>query len=843
MASNHDDSSFDDSSSSLGDSTYDFVDDKSAVVSEDEDRFTQSASSSEEREEAGLKDQSKPRRGSNNHSQQSQLSLNSLCSLFIDNSLPTESQPTLELPRLSHGSAKLGMITNDSRSTEKNDVHSIELDEPTIAGLATMKEVEGSRTLKIFQEHEISQMLHHIRIIAPPTQVTATIRQTMIAQGLVLGKSYKVLYIGDVSAKDAIIRKLGSALATSLGPERFCQSRFNVVPISSFGDVRSPEVILIDSTGLEMTVEECRSASFTKRDCGNGSIKMTLSNQSVIESSSSEYGYFVINDWSLPDVAVFYLAEDDDICAKQTRHFARKLMHRHGIPCIFISQAPLWNRHAEIIALDRRTPHVCLEAHCSDSTKFQIIKRLPIDLGTFLKIDAGQMNRGLAYLATTRIIKVRASNEPSKNFEARRALLAPDESDTLLSHFPYFNESRMMKKAPFVKQILTSGFFLVLGLLIYHLTTFSVLVNPQVSISRETPINEGGSAVVLVRPTNTVSILPRNSPASISSSTPTLMNQLSATKIKAALQAKTDITSFLVDRETLKPNKSEKFYVKIVGDCHIVLRAPQWFTNIKKTPKVTFRVSRAGSVLNPQVSTLFNGIYALEIPREDAYGTLNVSISSITKPRVNETFEVYLRPSWFQGFALRRIAEAVIGSIHSDLRNTQTGLVLAYDCTSAKLESFLYSILDKAEGLRDEANGICLASLNQIAQVKDILSAQALDLPRILFGKLKRKNTTISGQDLSNATHIFDGFMRYTSRKSISFSRHTSQLSQVASKKMQVLKVDFIDSRKKHLRETQKMSLKLWWKIKGLPKTPPMKIRAFRNSQQRYTGCTNKISR
>ena len=215
----------------------------------------------------------------------------------------------------------------------------------------------------------------------------------MISQGLVLDEPYKVLYVGDPLAKDAIMQKVGSALAATLRSEKPCPSRFNVVPISSFGDFLSPEVVLIDSTGLELSVEECHSASFAKRDGGNDTISMTLSNRTLIESYWSGSKFAITEHWKLPDIAVFYLSENDAILARQTRRFVRSFMSRHTVPCIFISQVSLWNKPAEIIALDHRTPHLCLQAHGSEKDKYEVVKRLPIDIQTFLSLDARQMNR------------------------------------------------------------------------------------------------------------------------------------------------------------------------------------------------------------------------------------------------------------------------------------------------------------------------------------------------------------------------------------------------------------------------------------------------------------------
>ena len=836
MTSNPDDSSFDDTSSSLGDSTYDFVDDKSAVVSDDEDRdqLTQSVSSNEDREleprgQGDYRHHINDKKGS-----QPSRSRASSLSFDHDDAFTTGSQSNSDeaSPGNEHNIIKTNKNMLDRQ--ERDRQRTIQLHESMNTAPGSIKEIEGSYTLKFFKEHEVSEMLHHFRMGKPPAQVIATIRQTVVSQRLGLNGPYRVLYVGNVSAKDSIIRKLGSALAASLGSEVFQRSRFNIVPISSFGDATSPEVVLIDSTGLEMNVEECISASFTKMEGGNDTVSMTLSNQRLVESYWSGTEHVVTDHWNLPDLAVFYLTESDNISAKQTRHFARKFMSRHKVPCVVISQHPLWAKPAEIIALNQKTPHLCLETQCSEFDGFRIIKRLPIDKETFLELDAVQMNRNMAYLATARQSSSAPPTliRPDSKCEPHGASKSSTKNRTYLTSFSYFKESGILEKLPLVEKVLTSSLLLVLGLLLYHFTvnSYFALGSPRATNNHENPANTVTAPhFLLSQPIAAASVSSLSVSALISKPASSLVNQPSNPKIRPVPDINTDIASFLLHRDALLPNKSEEFYIKIIGDYHIVLKAPQWLTRSKRNPKIKFSVLRGDKIIKYQVSTLFDGVYALEIPREDAYGSLNVSISTMSKPRINKSFELYFGTSWFKGFGWKKTAQTVSGSMRSDL-GLLRGLTLAYNYTSTEIRSFVDGAWDKATGARKGVDKVRLASLDKTNKATDVLLLQPLDFSRNLSRQLGRKTLAASKHVAIYAEDICKDIVAYGGNTSFVFSQQALKLSQVASSSIKSSVQGFIESRKTHLRETQKKTLKAWWKIRGLPKRQlannPLRVRS-----------------
>src|SRR2546423_936501 len=75
-------------------------------------------------------------------------------------------------------------------------------------------------------------------------------------------------------------------------------------------------------------------------------------------------------------------------------------------------------------------------------------------------------------------------------------------------------------------------------------------------------------------------------------------------------------------------NKSDRFQVQVIGDCHMIIKAPAKLKVKRRDPSFKISVTRGNELLdNLSLSKLFDGVYTVQIDREDAYGLLNVTIT------------------------------------------------------------------------------------------------------------------------------------------------------------------------------------------------------------------------
>ena len=795
MASNHDDGSFEDTSSSLGDSSYDFIDDRSIVTSDDEESqsaMTHSISSNEhdiDRNDEHPPGPSAPTdnaRGSDPYDIQPG-------SVFAGrgNSLQSESELTTQGVDLDEGSIlKTHLSHGQPKAEHENKQPHILLTEPP--PVESTKPMKGFWIIRVFTGHNVTRLLHSIPPDCSPEQVTVKVEQTMVSQGLLLEEPYKVLYVGDAMAKDAIIQKIGAALAATARADETRPSKFNVVPISSFGDTTSPDVVLVDSSGIELSVDECVSSTFVRKDEGNDTIRMTLADGMTVESSWSGSRFLTSNHWKLPDVAIFYLSTEDTILAKQTERFARSFMNRHNVPVIIISDVSLWSSRAGTHALDPRTPRLLLEAYSHSAGKYQTINQLPIDLPTFLLLDAGQMSRNLAYLALAQGSSTsRRKYELASNIENVKAKACSHGNYQLIATFNTFRKA------------FSPALVIVLSMLLFQLIMSNVFRPSRTSepainteVSRRAAITP---AVTSLESTPTAAISRCGNPLLSSSVASPIPEVIHVPKSISTVHENTDITSylasFLAETHPLTPNNSDKFKMHVIGDRHIVLRPPYWFTRSKKTPKLLFNVTRDRIVLDHQVSPLFDGLYALKLRRADAHGVLNISVWTTSKPKIHETFQVALKIPWLRLAGWREAAKSVIDSIREDIDFAQNTLTNTSNLARVELRTLMQSTLGSANLLTKEATTLKAAS-------------------RSLSKKLQGQRASVSRTVEKNVQQMRKTFALHVQSRRSMISNRAGRVSQ----DFEAIVHEIGRQREKHLRKTQKAVLKEWWRIRGLPR-------------------------
>ncbi|MCJ1317806.1 hypothetical protein MMC15_003133 [Xylographa vitiligo] len=838
MASQADDSSVEDNASSIGDGAWDIIDDTSIATSDDEDH--------------GLSRQQTPSTDGIDHD-------HDIVESVDGNNTGDESQGLAS----AHRKANFAEVQHDSNSEsrESRDASSIDhmaqfeeemeetnkalrplpalpfqsqpfkFHEPRVTGTCTIEVIEVSHSIKKFDGGDCYNVCQNFELQKPPASLVATVRQKMSDGGLHVTEPYKVMFVGPTSVKQPIIQKIGSALASSfdLTSTRSEEglSKFTVVPIS-FGDGESPEVLLLDSMGLDMSVEECTSALLCPDDTLKDEIHLELKDHKVVRSSwdRASNRFALSTDYELPDLAVLFLPISETIEAKQTRIMVRSFMIRHDVPVIMIASDTDWTNFARPMTLDPRTPHICLEARDHQDQVQQVLQRFPVDLQTFLDIDSSQMGRNLACIASA-ITKETIIRRPTQHHSVFNATLDnwPKRIRTLVR--------QEIRYTSFYGTCLLAALFLY-GVTMTSMRTFNTtstleLANIELKNPQYTPILD-----------------PRLRPASIalsSTSSQTLIAQSSITvtasdrnvpKSTSPIFRNTESASFLLEPSLaphkMTPNMSDKFKLQVVGDCHVVLTPPKWFTRFKKTPALLFNVTRGKESLDYEFSTLFDGVYALKLAREDAYGALNISVWTAKRPKINETFQVDFGTPWLKIAGWKKAAQAITEQVRGELQSAQTGLNLAYGQTSTGVQALVRDAVRKADAALREVEKIGLASLNQTSRTTEIMLAQSKELSRTMTQHLQLHGIKVSSRLTKQRKNLRKDIYDYTRRMSSLFTQQAQMLAEAATGlNVAALAHEVQDYREKHLRETQKRALRMWWKVRGGP--PAKRERSLRHEK------------
>ncbi|GKT49867.1 uncharacterized protein ColSpa_10048 [Colletotrichum spaethianum] len=521
--------------------------------------------------------------------------------------------------------AEQSLLNPSSRPTPL--VQSIEFDETQ--GPLHLKQVAVKHTIHSFTEEKSGSIAKALRFPDKSKRLFAAVRQTMASDFLATREPLRIMYTGSHGAKHDIIYKISSAFTASASADECGITEddgiYNVVPISSRGSAKVPEVELMKTSQYQIKVENCTAAREIiyqgERFPGETVYSITIDGDRTFQSAFAPSGSIVEPAWTLPHVAIFYVTENDDEAAQKTRVAAWQFMQRHAVPCIFISNAETfheptvnWND-----MIDQHAIHLCVES--SDRASPSV--KLPIDLTTFLNIDARQMNRNLAYLTGL----YDAAGESAKS----------GDSDI------YVQATKMMRSVRRRAVDATGDLDLwnVAQTLMLSLGVIATALLCNYFVA-------GSPAPALSTVTSTTPSAQVASTTSASVSTSTITINLTSTTTIRVPQAKTspsstavapfaELADFLAD----KFPESQKGYVcsaEKFGRNEILIKIPSGTkTSWLAKDSITIDVLKGERAVKTKFSSIDEGIL-IEIPKSEAYGVLTIAVNTTRKPKVNETF-------------------------------------------------------------------------------------------------------------------------------------------------------------------------------------------------------------
>ncbi|CZR57018.1 uncharacterized protein PAC_06907 [Phialocephala subalpina] len=544
---------------------------------------------------------------------------------------------------------------------EKPLAQSIEFEEPISLGAET---VSVKHTVADFNEEQTADALKRMNVQNLPSRIMVTICQTMTKQGLSTRDPLRILYVGSHSAKQDIIHKIASSVTASVESSKRAQhlrhsmsQLYNVVPVTAFGSERTPEIELMHSSGYQIKVEDCMFSQTLKYEDSPEKpdvIKLTIDDNFAYHSVPEGKGFIVEPHWELPHIAVFYCSDEDDVEARRTRTIARKFMSRHSIPSIVISHRQLFDR-GQVMSLDQHSIHMCLESRDSNGRGNIVHQRLPIDLASFLNIDARQMNRNLAYLT--------GLYEPSKSPAAailpkKTKVAAADVVDIEKTPYSSLTESvkfirnrhgRAIYRAVLpVGVLLLSVFAAVLsGVPSYRF--YQVSSPPAISVnSKVMPAVSISSTPTTTLSSPVPSITSISTPATVKTQTRTVTVTQSVAFASSGPNSLSVLPSMEIGKipppvqQTAKPvNKSSICEAEVLGDREILIRIPS-ATKLSWLSKeaMSVNITRGNVTVDSERAYSSDEGIVLLLPKNEAWGVLNISIVTTKKPRVNETFQV-----------------------------------------------------------------------------------------------------------------------------------------------------------------------------------------------------------
>lgn len=553
-----------------------------------------------------------------------------------------------------------------------------QVETPRLAGSLAYKSIEFEEdashpdvvsvkhTVVEFGEERTAKIVKNMSLHGTPRRLRATVRQTMTKQGLSTTEPLRILYIGSHSARDDIIHKIASCVTASTqnsddwreAPKEAPSRSYTVVPINAFGSSSNsaPEVTLVDSVGgYQINVQDCTSAinlKFENEPDKQDIIKLTIENNFSYHSVPEKADFTVEPPWTLPHVAIFYCTENDSVEARRSRTFARTFMSRHNVPSIVISHEQLFDRNMGPMVLDQHAIHMCLESRDVHDSRSMIHQRLPIDLASFLNIDARQMNRNLAYL--TGLYEVE-NTIPS----SRKSSLPQGNTQDIEKTSYGLGESVSFLRARTGAQwraLLPVGLLLI-GVFSAALTGFSQYRSALVT----SPPSRGmATGVTDITPTSVVPMILSSSVADITStrvstSTKTSTRTVTVTSSKAAVPNSLALMPYLdfkgipdAIRESLTMSSNKSYFCEAAvmpGNRRFRLytcNASKANVEKDEAPDVVVNRTSDGAAVKVKVLEKTPPYWEYSVPVNYRHGILNVTVLSAKSPKCNSMFQLDL---------------------------------------------------------------------------------------------------------------------------------------------------------------------------------------------------------
>ena len=572
---------------------------------------------------------------------------------------------------------------------DKPLIQAIEFQEPLTLGAET---ISVKHTVADYTEEQTAATLQNTILQNPPKRLALTIRQTMTKQGLSTRDPLRILYVGSHAAKQDIIHKIASSVTASVDSgkgaknlRQFPSQLYNVVPVSAFGSEKTPEIELMHSSGYQIKVEDAVSARNLKFEDAPEKpdvIKLTLDDNFSYHSVPEGNAFIIEPSWELPHVGIFYCSDNDDADARRSMSAARKFMGRHNVPSIVISHKELFDR-GHPMSLDQHAIHMCLESRDPNGRGSLIHRRLPIDLASFLNIDARQMNRNLAY-----ITGLHESLEiPTPKISLAKSQALKKESPGVNDYLDYIQHQIVSLWVAIIPVVLV-GLYTAL---VVFFTQPMLHSTPAISIN-----SKAMSAIPLATTPYTVQVASVESTAAssavkITTRTITITQSNSPQPNSLAIMPSKELGDLSPEgQRSNKPfNKSSICSAQILGDREILIRIPSamklaWL--LKEALSVN--ITRGNVSVDTERAFSSNEGIVLLLPKKEAYGVLNVSIVTTKKPRVNETFEVDF------GSSLSQTWQSVMNKM-STLFDEDSSLVdmLAYE----NMRTLLSKVIEDAQ--------------------------------------------------------------------------------------------------------------------------------------------------
>lgn len=543
-----------------------------------------------------------------------------------DNEYPTE----LAAENADHLLDNVHSITSGQESTltEKashmdgsGSMWQITLDEQIVEDSSA---VHGSKVIRSLPDQ--NSELHSVLGRYGCAQIRLVVRAALAQHSLPTPDTYKILFLGlpEKWHENDITERIGTALTASPRVSKSVMVRGQIEP---YGPV----------------IHRLRCVEFHTfaEDQDPSHILMILEDGEQIRFGPGIHNPLT----SRPDLVVLCHPTTSGV-ATDAQEFASagKVFSREGIPCIDLVLARCYGDG--LSTYDSRNLSVCVEGRNDEETDFELKEVLPVDQFTFSQLDPSQLNRHLA-LISPHLLPVSGER--------------PDQK----AQDPWSRQPMNGWTEKFGSQwsLLQTLLKALLLLTLIPAILLGASYTPMLFQKSTNLEPQSSSALQYVETSLTLaSSVPTSSATSIVSApihaSPLIRSgETTASMHHGCTPWKSGTTN----------EKVRTFEIQKTGDYQFVLNPSKNFMVSRKKPQLQIQVSHASQTVPLRYNRTINGEYVVELQQEYPLGSFNVSITTYSKPLLQQSFEIVLGHN-------KTAFDQFVATVKSNLFHSPSGL-------------------------------------------------------------------------------------------------------------------------------------------------------------------------
>lgn len=528
----------------------------------------------------------------------------------------------------------------------------------------------ASLPIKDLSEDEIKAITPYLKLRGNrvPDRISASLSQTMMSTRILTTVvPLRILYVGSRGAMHDIIRKIGSAVAAYMDSDPSSSSSsatfYNVIPVSDFGSHHAPEIELMPSSGWNFQVEECLKAVNFPAESTQGKegiLELTL-DKNTYRSVPQNGEFHVQPKWELPHLSIFYCSENDTEEMRQTRMAASEFTSRHNIAQIFITHKPMLEKPLEWeIPLGHHPIHLSLEAMFSSSMpRGTVHLRMPIDLASFMSIDARQMNKNLAYITFRAMTEQGETSEAAGSSGSKVVRQIPKTTPAVkgLTNVKATNSRNVSRFLTGLgwRDLVPVGLLItgILASIFANFYSFKPMPANLVSINGNLTSTHPSPVTVITSTTTTESaVISGSASYTARVQTKTIIKTIDVEEVRSSSTSISLVQSKDVSA-VAEPYDGHTMVctAERLDDQEVLIRIPS-ATKLSWLAKEAMLVNVTRNNETVDIERVYSSHYGiiLHFARHEAHGNLQISVITTKHPKINRILHVDLGSSWTRGF-------------------------------------------------------------------------------------------------------------------------------------------------------------------------------------------------